>query len=216
MPTIEQIRAARALLGWNQHDLADKAGLSQTGIARIENGTNQPNSKTLEKIRTAFDDADIEFIDDSGVRKRTGQVKILRGQEGMRQFFNELYQAAKDFGGDICLFNGMPSRLSEWLGEDWYEMHTNRMTKIKDKYEYKIIVKEGEQSLPAHEYASYKYFPEHMFNEKTIYMFGNTVFFRDRSDEELRLIRIEQADLANSMKILFNIAWEHVAKTPND
>ena len=50
MPTIEQIRAARALLDWSQSDLADKAGLSQTGIARIENGTNQPNSSTLEKI----------------------------------------------------------------------------------------------------------------------------------------------------------------------
>ena len=54
MPTIEQIRAARALLGWSQSDLADRADLSQTGIARIENGTNKPNSKTLEKIKAAL------------------------------------------------------------------------------------------------------------------------------------------------------------------
>ena len=36
MPTIEQIRAARALLGWSQSDLADRADLSQTGIALFD------------------------------------------------------------------------------------------------------------------------------------------------------------------------------------
>ena len=89
MPTIEQIRAARALLGWNQHDLANKAGLSQTGIARIENGTNQPNSKTIEKISTAFDDADIEFLGDAGLRKKSGEIKIFEGVDGFRQFMND-------------------------------------------------------------------------------------------------------------------------------
>lgn len=212
MPTIEQIRAARALLGWNQHELAEKADLSQTGIARIENGTNQPNSKTISKIEAAFDQADVEFLGDSGVKKRTGEVRILEGADGMRQFFNELYDAAKNIGGDICLFNGMPSKLNEWLSEEWYEMHTNRMLKIQDNYQYKIIVKKGETNLPANNYATYKFFPEHLFNEKTIYIFGNTVFFRDRSNDDLRLIRIEQSDLATSMKILFDIAWENVAE----
>ena len=91
MPTVEQIRAARALIGWSQGDLADHAGLSQTGIARIENGTNHPNSTTIEKIRSAFERVNVEFLDDSGVRKRSGQVQMLRGVQGIRQFFNELY-----------------------------------------------------------------------------------------------------------------------------
>lgn len=211
MPSIEQIRAARALLGWSQHDLADKAGLSQTGIARIENGTNQPNSKTIEKINRAFDLADIEFMGSSGLRKRTGEVRILHGADGLRQFFNEMYETANTSGGEICLFNGTPARLTHWLGEDWYKMHNARMLKIKDKYDYKIIVRKGETSLTASDYATYRFFPEHMFNDKTIYIFGNVIFFRDIEQEEIKLIRIEQADLANSMKILFNIAWDNVA-----
>jgi transcriptional regulator with XRE-family HTH domain len=212
MHTIEQIRAARALIGWSQGELADQAGLSQTGIARIENGTNRPNSNTLTKIRAAFDRVDIEFIDDSGVKKRSNHVRILQGADGLRQFFDELYETARDIGGDICLFNGVPSKLSEWLGVDWYEMHNKRMEEIRDNYHYKIIVKEGETSLPAADYATYKFFPEELFNDRTIYIFGNTVFFRDQGDSDLRLIRIEQADLANSMKILFDIAWNNVAK----
>jgi transcriptional regulator with XRE-family HTH domain len=212
MATIEQIRAARALLGWNQHELAAKADLSQTGIARIENGTNKPNTKTMDKILAAFEGADIEFLDDNGVRKRTGQVRILRGADGLRQFFNEMYDCVKNEGGEICLFNGTPARLSTWVGEEWYKMHSERMAKIKDKINYKIIVKKGEKALPAREYATYRFFPENLFTEKTIYIFGNVIFFRDIQGEEIKLIRLEQSDLAQSMKVLFNIAWEKVAE----
>jgi len=61
MVTVEQIRAARALLGWSQSELADQAGLSQTGIARIESGAHRPNTQTQEKIQRAFDGAGIVF-----------------------------------------------------------------------------------------------------------------------------------------------------------
>ncbi len=95
MPSLEQIRAARALLGWSQHDLADKAGLSQTGIARIENGTNQPNTKTIEKINAAFDAADIEFLGSSGLRKRSDEIRVLRGAEGLRELVEDIYVCTK-------------------------------------------------------------------------------------------------------------------------
>jgi len=86
MITIEQIRAGRALLDWSQSDLADRAGLSQTGIARIENGTNQPNSKTIDKILSAFERADIEFLGENGVQKRISEVRTLSGQLGLHDF----------------------------------------------------------------------------------------------------------------------------------
>ncbi len=212
MPTIEQIRAARALLGWSQHDLADKADLSQTGIARIENGTNQPNSKTITKIEAAFDAADVEFLDNTGVRKRSGEVKVLHGQDGLRQMFNELYYIAKTTGGELCLFNGVPSKLPEWLGEEWYEMHKARMAEVEKNFHYNIIVKEGETNLPAVDYATYKFFPEELFHDKTIYILGNVVFFRELNEEQPKVIRLEQAELTKTMKVLFDIAWKNVAK----
>ena len=57
MITIDQIRAGRAWLGWSQEDLAQAAGLSQTGIARIETGVNTPQSGTMEKIKAALEAA---------------------------------------------------------------------------------------------------------------------------------------------------------------
>lgn len=79
MITIEQIRAARAFLGWSQKELADHADLSQTGIARIENGLHQPTLTTMTKIMTAFEDAGIEFTQD-GLLKRDDSVRVITGE----------------------------------------------------------------------------------------------------------------------------------------
>ena len=142
MPTIEQIRAARALLDWSQSDLANYAGLSQTGIARIENGTNQPNSSTLEKISAAFEDADIEFLGMTGLRKNSGEIKTFRGAEGFRNFMDDLYDTAKTTGGEICLHNAKPGNWRKWLGEEWFQMHSKRMSDLGDKIDFRITVEE--------------------------------------------------------------------------
>ncbi|HRQ60079.1 MAG TPA: helix-turn-helix transcriptional regulator [Alphaproteobacteria bacterium] len=209
---MEQIRAARALLGWSQSDLAARAGLSQTGIARIENGTNHPNSQTLSKIQNAFDEADIEFLDLTGVKKRTGEVKILKGQEGLRSFFDDVYETARTQGGEICLFNGVPDLLTKWLGEEWYSMHSQRMRALRTDFSMKIIVKQGESHLIAQDFAEYRWFPPNMFNEKTIYVYGSTIGFLDFDESALRIIMLKQKDLAESFRVLFNIAWDDVAK----
>lgn len=213
MPTIEQIRAARALLGWNQNDLAEQADLSQTGIARIENGTNQPNSKTLAKIENAFDNADIEFISDSGVKKRTREVRVLKGQEGFRQLMDDVYKTASSIGGDICLFNGTPSVFLTHLGKEWYAMHSKRMQKLETEFTLKIIVKEGEQLLIANDFAEYRWFPENLFNEKVFYAYGDKLALLSL-DGEPHISVIEQKEFSESFRILFNIAWDNIAIIP--
>lgn len=214
MPTLEQIRAARALLGWSQSDLAARAGLSQTGIARIENGTNHPNSQTLSKIENAFEDNDIEFIDVSGVRKKTGDVRVFRGQVGIRQFFDDVYENVAKYGGEVCLFNGMPDMLIKWLGEDWYKHHAKRMMDIKNNFKFKIIVKEHDTSFIASKFAEYKWFPEQKFNEKTIYVYGKKIAFLSFDNNNVRVVVIEQGEIADSIRVMFNLAWENVAINP--
>lgn len=216
MPTIEQIRAARALLDWSQSDLAEQAGLSQTGIARIENGTNQPNSRTLQKIEAAFEKADIEFLGTSGVRRTANEIKVLRGQEGFRAFMDDVYAKAKTAGGDICLFNGMPELFTKILGADWYANHARRMDEIKKTFTLRIIVKEGEQLFIAQDFAEYRWFPQELFREKTFYAYGNTLAFLSFNDDDVEIKLIAESDLADSFRVLFNIAWDYVAIVPKD
>jgi transcriptional regulator with XRE-family HTH domain len=60
-----QIRAARALLGWNQGDLAKAANVSIATIRRIEakEGPMMGYVSTLMSIQSAFENAGIRFLD---------------------------------------------------------------------------------------------------------------------------------------------------------
>ncbi|MDL2404624.1 helix-turn-helix domain-containing protein [Rhizobium calliandrae] len=62
MITSRQIRAARALLGWSQQDLADKAIVSLNAVVRIETGKVDPRISTLNAIETALRKAGVEFL----------------------------------------------------------------------------------------------------------------------------------------------------------
>ena len=62
MITSRQIRAARALLGWSQQQLADKAIVSVNALARLERGEVDPRMSTLMAVHKALTEAGIEFL----------------------------------------------------------------------------------------------------------------------------------------------------------
>ena len=62
MITPRQIRAARALLGWSQQQLADKAIVSMNAVTRLEKGTVDSRSSTIIAIQKALTKAGVEFL----------------------------------------------------------------------------------------------------------------------------------------------------------
>jgi predicted transcriptional regulator len=66
--TIRQVKAARALLGWSQADLAKHSGVSEPTIARLESADGELGGRgdTVRKIHAALEAAGIEFIDENG------------------------------------------------------------------------------------------------------------------------------------------------------
>jgi transcriptional regulator with XRE-family HTH domain len=65
-----QIRAARALLGWNQARLAEQAGLSVITVKRLEAAGEDIHAHfaTILKVKTAFEDAGVLFLgEESGL-----------------------------------------------------------------------------------------------------------------------------------------------------
>ena len=67
MITGAQIRAARALLGWSQRDLADKALLSETAVLKLETAQADSRTSTLMKAREALEKAGIEETQIPGI-----------------------------------------------------------------------------------------------------------------------------------------------------
>lgn len=57
-----QIRAARALLGWTQVDLAAASGVSEISIKNIERGVTDPRASTLGAIEAAVAKAGVVFL----------------------------------------------------------------------------------------------------------------------------------------------------------
>lgn len=58
-----QIRAARALLGWKQSDLAARSGVSEISIKNIERGATDPRVSTLRAIQAAFEAGGAIFME---------------------------------------------------------------------------------------------------------------------------------------------------------
>jgi len=74
MLTGAQIRAARALLRWDQRQLAEASGISLPTIKRLEaiEGKVSAYTGTVEAIQNALEEGGVEFINDDapGVRLR--------------------------------------------------------------------------------------------------------------------------------------------------
>jgi transcriptional regulator with XRE-family HTH domain len=67
MKTIDQLRAARGLLGWSQSELAERAGLSLPTVKRLEGGFGPKVSEEAQfKLQKAIEAAGIEFLDENG------------------------------------------------------------------------------------------------------------------------------------------------------
>jgi transcriptional regulator with XRE-family HTH domain len=67
MTSADQLRAARALKGLSQKDMAEKVGVSTMTIKRAE-GTGKPGAShdVVARIRTALESLGVEFINENG------------------------------------------------------------------------------------------------------------------------------------------------------
>jgi predicted transcriptional regulator len=68
MLTPDQIRAARALLGWKQSDLASASGVSTVAVKNIEAGRTDARASTLSKLETAFNEAGVILLEPGDTR----------------------------------------------------------------------------------------------------------------------------------------------------
>jgi predicted transcriptional regulator len=84
MITAAQMRAGRALLGVDQRQLAELAGVSLPTIQRMEasDGTVRGVVDTLTKVVEAFDRAGIELIGDHAVSREGGRGVRFKDAKG--------------------------------------------------------------------------------------------------------------------------------------
>lgn len=62
--TAHQIRAARALLGWSQKELAERSSVTRRTIALIEEGKSAQYQRTDARLRETFEALGVGFQND--------------------------------------------------------------------------------------------------------------------------------------------------------
>ncbi len=61
--TPQQSRAARALIGWKQIELAHRADLAPMTVLNFEQGVGEPKTSTIKALAETFEKAGVVFID---------------------------------------------------------------------------------------------------------------------------------------------------------
>ena len=82
MMTAAQLRAARALVGMDQKDLAAASGLSLPTIQRMEasDGVIRGNVDSLMKLISALDVAGVELINEGAISEKGGRGVRLKAR----------------------------------------------------------------------------------------------------------------------------------------
>ena len=128
LPTPEDIRGARAWIGWTQGELGDHAGLSGTAIANIEKRRFNPTAANLQKIQQVFFDSDIEFLPGGGFKKRSDLVQFYEGNEGVKIFYNDLARVAEEKSIDILIYAvGEEELVQKLQNHSAFKTYRNRM-----------------------------------------------------------------------------------------
>lgn len=133
--SVDQLKAARALLNWSQADLAKKSGYSLPTINNIERGQYEAHTTTMDDIIQTFEQAGVQFLDGPGVRiDNTGfRIKSYEGADALHYLLVKIGLAFTEQGGELLLSGLDEAILTEKAGTD--------ITKLQKRLGSNVMVK---------------------------------------------------------------------------
>ncbi len=203
---VNQIRAARGLLGWSQKELAKRSGVSDVSIINYEKGKRTPHQNTLNKIIQAFQLGGVDFTEDGGVRPRQSRIITYEGREGFIKFFDDIYEVVKSHEKpDLCITNVREALYDKWLG-NFEPIHNKRMT-AESGSKIRALLKEGDKHLTSQTYAEYRWLKSEQFADTSLYLYGDKCAFIDFQEESVKVTVVEDKAVSDSLRKMFDIVW---------
>lgn len=215
-PTASQIRAAMAMLKWENKELGAAAGVSEKTIYTVKTGGSRPQPRVLDSIRKALEDNGIEFTEQDGVRRRSESVQVLQGPKDFQAFYDIVFDHLKQQGGTVCV-SGVDEKLFVKYQEEQAETHRERMnvlTKKRGDIQVMILIREGDTNFVATSYASYRWQNRQSFSPTAFYVFGDSLaLISFQSENAPKVILIRSAVFAEAYRRQFAEEWDR-AKIP--
>ena len=204
MITGRQISAARGLLQWSAKDLADKSGLNQITIGKLESEAVQPQEKTLATIANIFDKHGVEFLEGEGVRIRQNSVRTYNGKTAFRQLLDHIYETVRK-GGCIRQFNFDDSKYLSYA-DDFMSLHLNRMGTINN-LDAKVLIANPESNATA-EYCEYRYLDSKWEPAAPFYLYDDYVVLSlNDNGHKKEFVTIYSKSLAEGYRRQFDSFW---------
>lgn len=208
--SLEQIKAARALLSWSQKDLAQKAGINVNTVAAIETGKNVPHQDTYQKIVNAIEIAGIEFLENDGLRRKVTGVITFKGREGFALFRRDVLQVARGDNPDICISN-LDERLFDKWGEGDVNTHyRNEMAeirKVRPELKFRSLARKGDTHFSAARHSEYRWVPESEFGEFPFYVYGHKTAMILFEEDNIEIFVINHPTVTEFFRAKFEKEW---------
>jgi len=195
--TVEQVKAARALLSWSQEDLANHGGLTHNQISSFEFGRTKP-ADVLEAIYKAFLFQGITFLK-NGVQLNAETVVSIEGDGWYGRLLDDVYLTLVDKkDAEMLLFFSIDKVSPPDINA--------RLRKIRNAgIRMRQLVEDGDTYLmgPVNEY---RYIPKDRFINYLTVVYGNKVAISMQKGTKT-IVFIDEY-LAISWRNIFEILWD--------
>lgn len=202
MISLLQIRAARALLGWKQSELAEASGISVPAIARLEQGMGNPRADTIEALQIAFEAHNIEFFGENGVdlRRDGFRIDILEGIEGMQTIWDDVAVKCADRKGEF-LMSGIDERYWMKFGD---KVSDEMRRRFKAKVRSRLLIKEGDNLCLGSD-DTYRCVPNAVFGQTPYFVYADRYALINL--DPMRIVLIRSQSVADTFRKQFDFNW---------
>jgi len=205
MISIEQIKAARALLGWTQEELAAAAGLSKPSINTLERRIANPKVDTMMSIQKALESAGVEFTEGPGVKLQSMVLKaqVFEGQDAVVRLLNDIADTLKGTGKKVMISGVDEKQYREMGGPRVIETIKKRM---KFGIKAMILSREGDTDF-LDPIEDYRWMKKEYFSTTPFYVYDNKYAIVLWGPPQ-KVVLIENAEIAECYRRQFMAHWE--------
>ncbi len=205
MITIEQLKAARSLLGWTQRQLADKSGLSLASVANLEQGKGKARGKTHLAVQEALEHEGIEFTPEPGVRLRREkfQFRMLEGRESVFDLWSDIIAALGATGGEV-LMSGIDEQI--WLDHYKPELAAALKRQFALGIHNRLLIAEDDPLVLIGPDA-YRVVPRPLFQQAPYYVYADRFAIISWGPPQ-RILLVNNALIAETFRRQFEFNWQ--------
>lgn len=205
MISIEQIKAARALLGWTQEELANRAGLSKPAVNTLERRIANPKVETMSAIQKAMEEAGVAFTDGPGVKLVSSVIKteVWEGENALLRLVQDIYDTLNRSGGRLMISGVEEKRYKEFGGPLILKEIDKR---LKAGIDTRLLIQEGDKDL-IEPVDHYRWIPKAFFPKTPTYIYDDKYAILLWGPPK-KVVLVKNKEIAESFAEQFLALWE--------